>query len=346
MRLSRQSLASPAPCSCPCSRDSRRASRRPAPRWQRTSRWPGCSSRSPLPHLDRPFDYSVPADLDAAAQAGVRVKVKFNGQELAGFIMERAAESDAGHTLVPAAQSDLPGRRPHARPSGTWPPPSPPATPEPSAMCSAPRFRRALPGWRRSSSPGAAPEAPAAGSRADNAGRSRHSAVAAAVPARCRLGGLPQRPGVCPAPAGRRFPAGGVQPAPGLRPGGLAAAGGRRPWQPSAPPAAAPWWWFPTTATWTGWKRRSWRCCPPSDIARLTADDGPTPPVPELPARPGRLRAGGHRHKVGSVRSGPGPGPRGLLGRRQRSPHRTAGPVRPCPRRAAAARRTRKAQPA
>ncbi len=56
---------------------------------------------SALPHLDRPFDYSVPADLDAAAQAGVRVKVKFSGQELGGFIMERAAESDAGHTLVP-----------------------------------------------------------------------------------------------------------------------------------------------------------------------------------------------------------------------------------------------------
>lgn len=56
---------------------------------------------SALPHLDRPFDYSVPADLDAAAQPGVRVKVKFSGQELGGFIMERAAESDAGHTLVP-----------------------------------------------------------------------------------------------------------------------------------------------------------------------------------------------------------------------------------------------------
>lgn len=56
---------------------------------------------SPLPHLDRPFDYSVPADLDAAAQAGVRVKVKFNGQDLGGFIMERTEESDAGHTLVP-----------------------------------------------------------------------------------------------------------------------------------------------------------------------------------------------------------------------------------------------------
>lgn len=56
---------------------------------------------TPLPHLDRPFDYSVPADLDAAAQAGVRVKVRFSGQELSGFIIERTAESDAGHTLVP-----------------------------------------------------------------------------------------------------------------------------------------------------------------------------------------------------------------------------------------------------
>jgi primosomal protein N' (replication factor Y) len=56
---------------------------------------------SSLPHLDRPFDYSVPAVLDAAAQPGVRVKVKFNGQELAGYLTERVAESDAGHPLVP-----------------------------------------------------------------------------------------------------------------------------------------------------------------------------------------------------------------------------------------------------
>lgn len=56
---------------------------------------------SSLPHLDRPFDYSVPAAIDAAAQPGVRVKVKFNGQELGGYILDRLAESDAGHTLVP-----------------------------------------------------------------------------------------------------------------------------------------------------------------------------------------------------------------------------------------------------
>ncbi|MGO4190473.1 primosomal protein N' [Arthrobacter sp. YAF17] len=56
---------------------------------------------SSLPHLDRPFDYSVPAGLDAAAQPGVRVKVKFNGQELAGYLIDRVQESDAGHPLVP-----------------------------------------------------------------------------------------------------------------------------------------------------------------------------------------------------------------------------------------------------
>jgi primosomal protein N' (replication factor Y) len=56
---------------------------------------------SSLPHLDRPFDYSVPEALDNAAQPGVRVKVKFNGQDLGGYILERVVESDAGHTLVP-----------------------------------------------------------------------------------------------------------------------------------------------------------------------------------------------------------------------------------------------------
>lgn len=56
---------------------------------------------SSLPHLDRPFDYSVPAALDAEARPGVRVKVKFNGQELTGYLLDRTAVSDAGHPLVP-----------------------------------------------------------------------------------------------------------------------------------------------------------------------------------------------------------------------------------------------------
>lgn len=59
---------------------------------------------SSLPHLDRAFDYSVPADLGEQARPGVRVKVKFNGQDLSGFILARMAESDAGHTLLPLAK--------------------------------------------------------------------------------------------------------------------------------------------------------------------------------------------------------------------------------------------------
>jgi primosomal protein N' (replication factor Y) len=72
---------------------------------------------SSLPHLDRPFDYGVPAALDDDAQPGVRVKVKFNGQDLSGFIMERVAESDAGHTLLPLAKvvSPVPVLTPEVR---------------------------------------------------------------------------------------------------------------------------------------------------------------------------------------------------------------------------------------
>jgi primosomal protein N' (replication factor Y) len=56
---------------------------------------------SSLPHLDRPFDYSVPAELDGTALAGVRVKVRFSGQELSGYVLERMESSEAGHALVP-----------------------------------------------------------------------------------------------------------------------------------------------------------------------------------------------------------------------------------------------------
>jgi primosomal protein N' (replication factor Y) len=47
-----------------------------------------------LSHLDRAFDYLVPADLDADAQPGVRVRVRFAGQLVDGFVISRVAESD------------------------------------------------------------------------------------------------------------------------------------------------------------------------------------------------------------------------------------------------------------
>ena len=47
----------------------------------------------PLPHLDRPFDYLVPAADDQAAQPGVRVKVRFAGQLVAGYLLDRVEAS-------------------------------------------------------------------------------------------------------------------------------------------------------------------------------------------------------------------------------------------------------------
>jgi primosomal protein N' (replication factor Y) len=54
----------------------------------------------PLAHLDRPFDYRVPEQLAADAVAGVRVRVRFAGQLVDGFLLERAAESDHKGTLA------------------------------------------------------------------------------------------------------------------------------------------------------------------------------------------------------------------------------------------------------
>ncbi|MGQ0465905.1 MAG: primosomal protein N' [Sporichthyaceae bacterium] len=54
----------------------------------------------PLPHLDRPFDYLVPATMDADAQPGVRVRVRFAGQQVDGYLLERVAESAHAGTLA------------------------------------------------------------------------------------------------------------------------------------------------------------------------------------------------------------------------------------------------------
>lgn len=44
---------------------------------------------SPLPHLDRLFDYGIPDTLDEAAQIGARVRVRFGASTLDGFIIDR-----------------------------------------------------------------------------------------------------------------------------------------------------------------------------------------------------------------------------------------------------------------
>ena len=53
-----------------------------------------------LAHLDRPFDYAVPEHLDAAAGVGVRVRVRFAGRLVDGFVLERVAASEHAGRLA------------------------------------------------------------------------------------------------------------------------------------------------------------------------------------------------------------------------------------------------------
>ncbi len=55
----------------------------------------------PLAHLDRPFDYAVPAAMADDARPGVRVKIRFAGQDVDGFLVSRAAASDHPGRLAP-----------------------------------------------------------------------------------------------------------------------------------------------------------------------------------------------------------------------------------------------------
>jgi primosomal protein N' (replication factor Y) (superfamily II helicase) len=54
-----------------------------------------------LAHLDRPFEYLVPASMADLAVPGARVKVRFAGQDVDGFVLERARSADYQGTLAP-----------------------------------------------------------------------------------------------------------------------------------------------------------------------------------------------------------------------------------------------------
>jgi primosomal protein N' (replication factor Y) len=55
----------------------------------------------PLSHLDRPFHYLVPEKMAADAVPGARVKVRFAGQDVDGFVIARVPESSHPGRLVP-----------------------------------------------------------------------------------------------------------------------------------------------------------------------------------------------------------------------------------------------------
>ncbi len=57
----------------------------------------------PLAHLDRPFDYLVPPEMSVAAQPGVRVRVRFAGKAVAGYVVQRRVGSEHPGRLSPLA---------------------------------------------------------------------------------------------------------------------------------------------------------------------------------------------------------------------------------------------------
>ena len=54
-----------------------------------------------LAHLDRPFEYSVPEELVEDVGPGVRVKVRFAGRDLSGFVVELREEAEHLGRLAP-----------------------------------------------------------------------------------------------------------------------------------------------------------------------------------------------------------------------------------------------------
>lgn len=70
---------------------------------------------SGLAHLDHEFEYAVPDDLDEAARPGVRVKVRFAGQDRPGYLVERRVEAVHEGRLAPlrTVVSDEPVLTPH-----------------------------------------------------------------------------------------------------------------------------------------------------------------------------------------------------------------------------------------
>ncbi|MBL7516054.1 primosomal protein N', partial [Frankia nepalensis] len=81
-----------APKARPVSRDAEIAAELPVAR---------VAAMVPFAHLDRPFDYLVPASMAADAVPGARVRVRFAGRLVDGFVLERLERSDHGGRLAP-----------------------------------------------------------------------------------------------------------------------------------------------------------------------------------------------------------------------------------------------------
>lgn len=92
----------------------------------------------PLPHLDRVFDYAIPAEMEESVVPGVRVRVRFSGRLVDAFVVERADASE--HRLQPIQRVISP---------------QPVLTPEALSLCRAvaDRYAGALPDVLRAAVP-------------------------------------------------------------------------------------------------------------------------------------------------------------------------------------------------
>ena len=58
----------------------------------------------PLAHLDRPFDYAVPDEFADDVRPGCRVRVRFAGQLVDGFVLELGDTTEHTGKLAPLAR--------------------------------------------------------------------------------------------------------------------------------------------------------------------------------------------------------------------------------------------------
>ena len=208
----------------------------------------------PLAHLDRPFDYLIPERLSDQAVPGCRVRVRFAGQLVDGYLLERAAVSEHQGRLARLERVVSP---------------EPVLSPEIMALarevadrCAgtmADVLRLAIPPRHARTEAAAPGPDPAADGR--RPGGPIPDPGPATRPARRSWTPWPASAGR--GPYGRRCPArAGRRRSPGR-------------WPPSRPPGAVPWSWCPTRATSACWTRRSPRSSGRRRHVTLSADLGP-----------------------------------------------------------------------
>ena len=261
-----------------------------------------------LPHLDRPFEYTVPTSMADTAAPGVRVKVRFAGQDLDGFVLERRADAEHLGRLSPLRRVVSP---------------EPVLTPQvlATARAVADRYAGSLGDVLRLAVPprhAAAEKALAVG--AARARRRCPSGCRAAWSAVCRRAGVPVPPhlGRCPHRLAARRAVGGRRARDWpvlLAEAARAAVEGGRGAVLVVPDHR-------DVVRVEAALRRGARAGPAHPAHRRPGAAGALHGLPQGAARP---RAGGRRHPGGGVRAGARPRPGRLVGRRRRPARRAAG---------------------